>query len=223
MSSAGDEHSAGDEQPTSSRRRGRPPGQRSAQTRERILRAARLRFAESGYARTSLADIAREAGITPRAIYHYVESKPELFRLAADVAYERFTAEVAERVLPREETRGRLHDLIDVFRALYLEDPTLIAFLSQAPMEARRNPELDVPAAWTMTDSTGLPHALVALALARGDLTPEVDPLGAAALIEVMGAGMTILATRERADEYLAMLDVMERLVDGTLFAERPA
>lgn len=215
--------SAGDEQPTTSRRRGRPPGQRSAETRERILRAARLRFAESGYARTSLADIAREAGITPRAIYHYVDSKPELFNQATDVAYERFAAEVGARVLPGQDTRSRLHDLIGVFRDLYQEDPTLVAFLSQAPMEARRNPELEDPVARTGSGPTRLPHALVAMAVVHGDLTPDIDPAGAAALIEVMGAGLTIMATRERADEYLAMLDVMERLVDGTLFVERPA
>lgn len=214
--------SAGDERPATTRRRGRPPGQRSAETRERILRAARLRFSESGYDRTSLADIAQEAGITPRAIYHYVDSKPELFNQAADVAYERFAAEVADLVLPGEDTRGRLHRLIDVFRVLYREDPTLIAFLSQASIEARRNPELEDPVTRAGGDPAALPHALVALALVRGDLTPDIDPAGAAALIEVMGAGMTLLATRDRGDEYLAMLDVMERLLDGTLFAQRP-
>ena len=66
-----------------------PPGQRSEETRERILRAARRRFSHAGYARTSLGDIAREAGLTPRAIYHYVDSKPELFTQSAQVAFAR--------------------------------------------------------------------------------------------------------------------------------------
>jgi AcrR family transcriptional regulator len=212
--------SDGDEQAGATRRRGRPPGQRSSETRERILRAARLRFAESGYARTSLADIAREAGITPRAIYHYVDSKPSLFAQAADVAYERFAAEVVHRVLPGRDTRSRLHDVIDVFRVLYREDPTLIAFLSQAPMEAKRNPELDPPVPRAGGDHVTLNAMIVRLGLEQGDFVADIDPAGAAALIEVMASGMTLIATKERADEYLAMLDVAERLIDGTVFAD---
>jgi AcrR family transcriptional regulator len=215
--------SAGDERTTRSpRRRGRPPGQRSAETRDRILRAARLRFSEAGYARTSLADIAREAGITPRAIYHYVDSKPDLFRQAAELAYGRFTNAVVTRVMPSEDTRGRLHDLIDVFRSLYAEDPTLVAFLSQAAIEAKRDPELaegEMVTPWG--DTLDLNHALVAVARLRGDIAPDIDPAGAAALLEVIGSGLTLVASKDRAGDYTAMLDVLDRLVDGTLFADR--
>jgi AcrR family transcriptional regulator len=214
MSSAGDEQGAG------VRRRGRPPGQRSAETRERILRAARLRFSQTGYARTSLADIAREAGITPRAIYHYVDSKPELFTQAAQVAYERWSVEVAERVLAGKDTRSRLHGLADVFRVLYREDPTLVAFLSQASSEARRNPEIEAPLPGLGEGHVTLNHALVAMARADGDITPEVEPAGVAALLEVLGSGFTLLASDEREGEYMAMIDVLDRVIDGTLFVD---
>lgn len=216
MSSAGD-----DEQGRGARRRGRPPGQRSAETRERILRAARARFSLTGYARTSLADIAREAGITPRAIYHYVESKPQLFRQAAEVAHDRFAAEVAARVLPAADSRGRLHALADVFRLLYREDPTIVAFLSQAVTEAQRNPELD-PELLVAGGRTSFNHLLVDMAIAQGDLADGVDAAGAAAMLEVLGSGLTLLASDEREHEYMAMLDVLDRLVDGTLFVDAP-
>jgi AcrR family transcriptional regulator len=66
------------------RRRGRPPDRRSEETLARILRAARECFSRAGYAQTSMADIAHAAGVTPRAIYHYADSKPRLFALAAE-------------------------------------------------------------------------------------------------------------------------------------------
>jgi TetR/AcrR family transcriptional repressor of uid operon len=217
MSSAGDERG---NPPGGARRRGRPPGQRSAETRERILRAARLRFSQTGYARTSLGDIAREAGITPRAIYHYVDSKPQLFAQAAEVAYARWSREVVTRVLPGEDTRSRLHDLVEVFRSLYQEDPTLVAFLSQAASEAHRNPELEAPVPPGSKDRGTLNHMLVAMGRDQGDIAPDVDPAGAAALLEVLGSGLTLLASHEREDEYLAMIDVLHRVIDGTLFVD---
>jgi TetR/AcrR family transcriptional regulator, repressor for uid operon len=220
MGSAGDEHGAG------GRRRGRPPGQSSEETWARILRAARQRFSQTGYARTSLADIAREAGITPRAIYHYVDSKPQLFAQAAEVAYARWAEEVTARVLPGTDTGARLHGLTEAFRVLYREDPTLVAFLSQAAFETRRNPELDVPmvprASGGEGDHVTINRTLVSLALVEGGIAPDVDADGAAALLEVLGAGLTLLASDEREDEYMAMLDVLDRVIDGTLFVDRP-
>jgi AcrR family transcriptional regulator len=50
----------------------------AAQTREMILAAARRLFAERGYARTSMAEIAREAGVALQTLYASVGGKPEL-------------------------------------------------------------------------------------------------------------------------------------------------
>jgi AcrR family transcriptional regulator len=200
------------------RRRGRPPAQRSEDTLARILRAARAGFSRSGYARTSMADIAREAGVTSRAIYHYVDSKPELFALAAQAAYRRFGAETVERVFRHADTRSRLRGYIDVFRSLYKDDPTMVAFISLATLEADRTPELRdrLPA------NLGCdPTQLIVESVARGELAPGVDPAGAVALLEVFGAGLALVANGDRGPEYLAMLDALEHLLDGSLLAEQ--
>ena len=111
------------------RRRGRPPDRRSDETLARILRAARDRFSKVGYAQTSMADIAEAAGVTPRAIYHYADSKPRLFALAAEQAYQRFGAEIVARVLTQDDTAARLRGYVDVFRTLYQDDPGIVAFV----------------------------------------------------------------------------------------------
>lgn len=60
-----------------SRGRGRPPG--PSDTRASILRAARGRFAASGFSGTTIRAVAREAGVDPALVHHYFGSKDELF------------------------------------------------------------------------------------------------------------------------------------------------
>jgi TetR/AcrR family acrAB operon transcriptional repressor len=49
------------------------------QTRQHILAAARRVFAARGVSRTTLAQIAKEAGVTRGAIYWHFKNKPDLF------------------------------------------------------------------------------------------------------------------------------------------------
>ncbi|MCG3751829.1 TetR/AcrR family transcriptional regulator [Amycolatopsis sp. Poz14] len=58
--------------------------ERSRTTRHDLVEAARLRFAEQGYAGTSLAQIAAAAGITTGAVYHHWENKQELFHAVVE-------------------------------------------------------------------------------------------------------------------------------------------
>lgn len=204
------------------RRRGRPPDQRSEDTLARILRAAWACFGRTGYAQTSMADIAYEAGVTPRAIYHYADSKAQLFALAASAAYARFGEEIAQRVLVHDDTRSRLLGYIDVFRTLYTDDPSLVAFVSLAMLEADRTPELVEPLLGSFADAFNPNPLIVNDSVARGELGADVDPAGAVALLEVFGAGLTLVARGDRGAEYLAMLDALEHLVDGTLLADPP-
>jgi AcrR family transcriptional regulator len=199
-------------------RRGRPPAQNSEDTYRRILTAARRCFSRQGYERTAIADIAREAGVTPRALYHYVESKRELFLAAAEAALTRFGTEVSERVLVHDGAVERLRAYIDVFRVLHREDPSLVAFVSLASLEARWNPDLPDPIG-EVGDMVRLANRhLIGQAVDRGELGRGIDPSGAVALLEVFGAGLTLVAGGERDADYPAMLDVLERLLDGTLF-----
>ncbi len=53
-------------------------------TRQRLLEIAVQRFAADGYRRTSVSDIARDAGLTPAATYAYFRNKEALFQAAAE-------------------------------------------------------------------------------------------------------------------------------------------
>jgi AcrR family transcriptional regulator len=62
---------------SSSRPRGRRPG--GSDTRERILAAARERFAAHGYDRTRIRDVAADAGVDAALVHYFFKSKDGLF------------------------------------------------------------------------------------------------------------------------------------------------
>src|SRR3954463_10281223 len=57
---------------------------KGAQTRQAILDAAIVRFGRDGYRTTSVADIARDAGVGGTVAYSYFPSKEALFLAAID-------------------------------------------------------------------------------------------------------------------------------------------
>jgi AcrR family transcriptional regulator len=69
------------------KRRGRPPRTESADTRDRILAAAREEFSERGYEKTSVRAIAKAAGVDPALVHHYFGTKEQVFEAAIEVAF----------------------------------------------------------------------------------------------------------------------------------------
>lgn len=69
---------------------GRRPGQSG--TREAILAAARRQFAELGYDRTSLRQVALEAGVDPGLVRHFHGTKQELFVAVVELPIDPATA-----------------------------------------------------------------------------------------------------------------------------------
>jgi len=67
------------------RRRERATEERS-ETRRRVVDAARELFLERGYVATTMADIAREAGVALQSVYTAGQSKADLLHLVTDLA-----------------------------------------------------------------------------------------------------------------------------------------
>jgi AcrR family transcriptional regulator len=68
------------------RKRGRPPRTESADTRDRILGAAREEFSERGYEKTSVRGIAKAAGVDSALVHHYFGTKEQVFEAAVEIA-----------------------------------------------------------------------------------------------------------------------------------------
>lgn len=72
----------------------RTQAERSEATRDALIEAARVLFAERGYAGVGTEEIVRAAGVTRGALYHHFAGKRDLF----EAVYERIEAELAERI-----------------------------------------------------------------------------------------------------------------------------
>ena len=80
---------------SSSRPRGRRPG--ASDSRERILAAARARFAAHGYDRTRIRDVAGDAGVDAALVHYFFKTKDGLFVAAMELPFR--PAEVIAPVL----------------------------------------------------------------------------------------------------------------------------
>jgi AcrR family transcriptional regulator len=122
-------------------RRGRPPGVDSADTRERIIDAARSEFAERGYAAASITSIATRADLAPSAIYHYFGGKSELyeavFSATADVIWHRLHEDLDEHTTFTDA----VNHLLDASMTFTPEENAYNDFLAMIPTESRLHPK----------------------------------------------------------------------------------
>ena len=65
-------------------------------------------FAERGYARTSMEELARRAGVTKPVVYELFESKDGLFRVCVERAIEGMAASIVEAFRSEGEPEARL-------------------------------------------------------------------------------------------------------------------
>lgn len=82
-------------------RTGRRPG--NADTRLAILDAARVRFAGTGFDKTSIRAIAADADVDPALVHHYFGNKQQLFAAAVDFPVDPDTTLLAVDAAPLDE------------------------------------------------------------------------------------------------------------------------
>jgi AcrR family transcriptional regulator len=127
-------------------------GEKSRQTRRRILRAAYELFVDQGYGTTTLQGIAERAGVAVQTIYFAFGNKPSLLKELVDITIagddepiptlqrawfrDALAADTAEAHL-RAHVRGtcdilqRVAPIMDVLRAAGMQDPSLASMWQQ--------------------------------------------------------------------------------------------
>lgn len=99
-----------------------PKRLRRAERREQILDAATRAFARTGFAATSLDDVAAEAAITPVLLYRHFDSKAALYRAGLDRACARLEETVGSDNFDDDTLPGLVHAASadpDAFRLLF--------------------------------------------------------------------------------------------------------
>ena len=97
----------------------------SVMTRERLLEAATRLFAERGYGKSSVKNIAEAAGISQGSVFWHFESKQRLLFEVVDRAFARWEQEVLEPLLRKDAEPDGLRAVVDAHLGF-----------------ARRNPEI---------------------------------------------------------------------------------
>src|SRR6516162_5142740 len=85
---------------------------RSTSMRDRILDAVERMLARYGYQKTTMDDIAREAGVAKRTIYMHFASKEEVALSSIDRVVERLTERLHNHVHSNEPLAERLRKML---------------------------------------------------------------------------------------------------------------
>jgi AcrR family transcriptional regulator len=203
--------------PSGTRRRGRPPASDSADTRRAILDSARRLFAERGYGAVTNRDVAAAAGITPGALYHYVESKLDLYleayRDTQRVVYGRFVTAVESS----DTFLGQLDGMLQAALDLSDEDPTLALFFGTVAIDMRRFPEVAERLERSVTARDEFFASIVDAAVDGGEIR-HADRDRVVALVRILLTGLTS-GGGESSDRQRLAIDSIRALLRGELFS----
>ena len=120
-------------------RLGRPPASDSGVTRERIVDIAIEAYAEQGYETTTNSDIASRAGITTGALYHYFDSKIEMYVAAYTDVQSRIYDRFSKSLVGVTGFVARLETVLETAHLLNREAPALAKFIGAARVDMARN------------------------------------------------------------------------------------
>lgn len=168
-----------------------------AQRVEDIRRAAIPVFAARGFRRTSMADLARAAGVSRPALYQYFDNRADLFRAAFQVLLE----DATDAALAALEVDGTIAERIDGYLQRLSGDgyETLAATPFGAElMEARHEFAADVAQAAFDRARRGLREFVIAHSSVDGRTQSAAIDLLALAPAGLKGDGPTPAAYRSR-------------------------
>jgi AcrR family transcriptional regulator len=106
------------------------PAGRRGDTRARIQQVALELFAEQGYERTSLREVAERLGVTKAALYYHFKSKEDIVRSFTEDYFSRIDALIAwGRQQPAGEQTAR--ELLDRYIDVVMESGEVFRFLER--------------------------------------------------------------------------------------------
>jgi AcrR family transcriptional regulator len=189
-----------------------PPARTQAQRRERtrgaLIDAARVLFAEQGYAGAGREEIVERAGVTRGAMYHHFNSKEALFQAVFEVVEQELCEAIALSAMagsdPIDQLRLGARAFLEaaatgeVRRIVLLDAPAVL------PIEVRRQ----------LSERYGLGMVRGALRHADAAGRLKIGPVDALALIvmAVLHEAATAIAD---GDDPAAMLSVIDGLIDA--------
>jgi AcrR family transcriptional regulator len=186
--------------------------------REHILDAAEVCFARSGFHRTTMQDICKEALISPGALYVYFASKEDLI---AGIA-ERDRAEFAERFAELSAAPEFMKALSSLGERYFAEEPAHKYTIGvEIALESTRNPKIG--AMYRSVDRYVLDsfERLFQRLADEGRIAPELAIPTVAKVFSVIGDGMCMHRATNPDFDVKAMMPALMALI-GKLLNPQP-
>lgn len=206
---------------TASRGPGRPPAAKAAETRERIITAAREVFSELGYDAATFQAIALRADLTRPAINHYFASKRVLYREVVERTNSFVVSSGISRAQGQTTLLGRISAFIAVATQVDSDDRSAAAFLVTSVLESQRHPELRSEEHDSLNNSRQFLAWAVNEAIGRGELVIDSET-DASTLVELLVAllwGMGFYAGYVgNHEDLLTITDSLDKLLSGKLW-----
>lgn len=170
------------------RRRGRPVGSDSAETRNHILLAARQVIIERGYQAATFQAISLAAEVSRPTLHYYFANREEIYSTLVTEASTLVTECIA-KAQQHETLVAQLSALVAAINEAVRRDRSTAAFLVSARLEANRNPELQYDGG---AELRAFLTKLIADAGARGELLEGTDPEPVVDLVQSMLWGIGV-------------------------------
>lgn len=111
-----------------------PRSRKGAQTRARLVDAAKQIFEENGFLEARISDIVDRAGVSHSSFYHYFESKEEVLREVAAAVDERLSAPLSVVILAPSSAatpHDRIREAIRRHLESYREEARIMGVIEQ--------------------------------------------------------------------------------------------
>jgi AcrR family transcriptional regulator len=173
--------------------------------REELVRAAFNQIAERGFEGLRTREVAAEVGVNIATLHYYFPTKESLIRGVVEHAMGRFRLTLAPHGSPSDQLRNHLRAV----RRLLVDEPELGSVMGELALRSARDKSI----AAIMTEMYDAWHASMRGLLRRGvkagDLRPELDSDGVAAVVVATLTAMTLptMTGASRGDQALRQLE----------------
>jgi AcrR family transcriptional regulator len=200
------------------------------QVRERIINASSRVFADRGFHRATIQDVARESGLSVGAIYTWFKGKDELFLASCDLNVGQSLGELSRRLLSVTSTIDRLAIAIAFFLDTLESDadtPGPANVLVQAWAEADQEPAVREMLVRRRTQIATVGEMLLREGMSRGELPAWIDAAALATAYTALLDGLILVLREEggafrRAEAERRAREVLVLLIGAVASPTRP-
>lgn len=195
--------------------------QSRANTRERLLAAARSAFARSGFHGASVDEIASEAGFSTGALYSNFDGKEDLFLVLMEREIEEHAREIAEAVGARDSMAARAAGGARQWMTMIDREPELLLLFMEFWAYGVRDPQMRPKVAARFAQMRQVITKLIADGVREFDLELDIPAEQLALVIDALADG---IARQKLADPDAVPDDLMGKVLALLLSAAtRPA